>query len=111
MSSLIKSIQLILPFHLRLYLPSIVSSAGDFFQINCHHLDERRDYRRLLVQLEETERRFDEFWNSHLTRLKQCLDLRRFEQDFRELQVRYTVPLAQLRKLIIIFFSLTSMVI
>lgn len=86
-SSLIKSIQLILPFHLRLYLPSIVSSAGDFLQINCHHLDERRDYRRLLVQLEETERRFDEFWNSHLTRLKQCLDLRRFEQDFRELQV------------------------
>lgn len=87
-SSLIKSIQLILPFHLRLYLPSCVSSAGDFLQINCHHLDERRDYRRLLVQLEETERRFDEFWNSHLTRLKQCLDLRRFEQDFRELQVR-----------------------
>lgn len=87
-SSLIKSIQLILPFHLRLYLPSIVSSAGDFLPINCHHLDERRDYRRLLVQLEETERRFDEFWNSHLTRLKQCLDLRRFEQDFRELQVR-----------------------
>lgn len=86
-SSLIKSIQLILPFHLRLYLPSIASSAGDYLQINCHHLDERRDYRRLLVQLEETERRFDEFWNSHLTRLKQCLDLRRFEQDFRELQV------------------------
>lgn len=85
-----KSIELILPFHLRLYLPSIVSSAGNFLQTNCHHLDERRDYRRLLVQLEETERRFDEFWNSHLTRLKQCLDLRRFEQDFRELQVRFT---------------------
>lgn len=48
-----------------------------------------RDYRRLLVQLEETERRFDDFWNSHLTRLRQCLELRLFEQDFRELQVRW----------------------
>lgn len=41
------------------------------------------------MQLEETERRFDEFWGTHLARLKQCLDLRRFEQDFRELQVRF----------------------
>lgn len=46
-----------------------------------------RDYRRLLVQLEETERRFDDFWGSHLVRLRQCLELRLFEQDFRELQV------------------------
>ncbi|XP_037046122.1 guanine nucleotide exchange factor DBS isoform X3 [Bradysia coprophila] len=68
---------------------STTERAGDFLQINCHHLDERRDYRRLLVQLEETERRFDEFWNSHLTRLKQCLELRRFEQDFRELQTNF----------------------
>ncbi|XP_055702828.1 guanine nucleotide exchange factor DBS isoform X3 [Phlebotomus papatasi] len=44
---------------------------------------------RLLVQLEETERRFDEFWNAHLTRLKHCLELRRFEQDFRELQINF----------------------
>ncbi|XP_031630381.1 guanine nucleotide exchange factor DBS isoform X3 [Contarinia nasturtii] len=44
---------------------------------------------RLLVQLEETERRFDDFWNTHLIRLKQCLDLRRFEQDFRELQINF----------------------
>lgn len=54
---------------------------------NAHHSDDNCDYRRLLVQLEETERRFDEFWNIHLSRLKQCLELRRFEQDFRELQV------------------------
>lgn len=49
--------------------------------------DDSRDYRRLLVQLEETERRFDDFWGSHLQRLRQCLELRLFEQDFRELQV------------------------
>ncbi|XP_038122208.1 guanine nucleotide exchange factor DBS isoform X4 [Culex quinquefasciatus] len=41
---------------------------------------------RLLVQLEETERHFEEFWTVHLSRLKKCLELRRFEQDFRELQ-------------------------
>ncbi|ALC40673.1 CG30440 [Drosophila busckii] len=41
---------------------------------------------RLLVQLEETERRFDEFWRTHCNRLEQCLHLRMFEQDFRELQ-------------------------
>ncbi|XP_055838288.1 guanine nucleotide exchange factor DBS isoform X2 [Episyrphus balteatus] len=48
---------------------------------------------RLLVQLEETERRFDEFWKTHKNRLKQCLELRRFEQDFRELQTNFDVHL------------------
>ncbi|XP_070135126.1 guanine nucleotide exchange factor DBS isoform X8 [Drosophila bipectinata] len=48
--------------------------------------DDCRGYRRLLVQLEETERRFDEFWLTHHSRLQQCLNLRLFEQDFRELQ-------------------------
>lgn len=66
------------------------ASAGNKLYLNLtgHRLDDHRVYRRLLVQLEETERRFDEFWTTHLARLKQCLDLRRFEQDFRELQVR-----------------------
>ncbi|CAH0562294.1 unnamed protein product [Brassicogethes aeneus] len=41
---------------------------------------------RLLVQLEETENTFDDFWQQHSTKLKHCLELRRFEQDFRELQ-------------------------
>lgn len=67
---------------------STASSAGNLLHLNVHHLiDDSRDYRRLLVQLEETERRFDDFWHTHMTRLRQCLDLRRFEQDFRELQV------------------------
>lgn len=70
---------------------SCASSAGNYLHLNVHHLDDSRDYRRLLVQLEETERRFDDFWNTHLTRLKQCLDLRRFEQDFRELQVSFVL--------------------
>ena len=42
---------------------------------------------RLLVQLEETERTFDEFWHQHSSKLRQCLELRRFEQEFKNLQV------------------------
>ncbi|XP_065166036.1 guanine nucleotide exchange factor DBS-like isoform X2 [Atheta coriaria] len=44
---------------------------------------------RLLVQLEETEKTFDEFWSDHSTKLRHCLNLRRFEQDFRELQINF----------------------
>ncbi|KAF2360234.1 CRAL-TRIO lipid binding domain [Trinorchestia longiramus] len=39
---------------------------------------------RLLVQLEETETTFDEFWQQHHTRLTQCLQLRRFEHQFKD---------------------------
>lgn len=39
---------------------------------------------RLLAQLNETEAAFDEFWARHQQRLQQCLQLRHFEQDFRE---------------------------
>ncbi|KAF5275360.1 hypothetical protein FQR65_LT04188 [Abscondita terminalis] len=44
---------------------------------------------RLLVQLEETERTFDDFWQEHSTKLRHCLELRRFEQDFRELRTNF----------------------
>lgn len=54
-----------------------------------HHLDDSRDCHRLLVQLEETERHFEEFWTVHVSRLRKCLELRRFEQDFRELQANF----------------------
>lgn len=71
----------------------LAPSAGNNLHIYATHpFDDSRDYRRLLVQLEETERRFDDFWNSHLTRLRQCLELRLFEQAFRELQVCNTIP-------------------
>ncbi|XP_060536985.1 guanine nucleotide exchange factor DBS-like isoform X3 [Cylas formicarius] len=48
---------------------------------------------RLLVQLEETETTFDDFWQQHSQKLRQCLNLRRFEQDFRELQSNFDVAL------------------
>ena len=42
---------------------------------------------RLLVQLEETERTFDEFWEQHSARLRQCLDLQKFYSDYKRIQV------------------------
>ncbi|KAJ7324725.1 hypothetical protein JRQ81_017745 [Phrynocephalus forsythii] len=42
---------------------------------------------RLLAQLDETERAFDQFWSKHHLKLEQCLQLRHFEQDFREVKV------------------------
>lgn len=42
---------------------------------------------RLLIQMEETQRTLDEFWNKHASHLRLCLQLRQFELDFRELQV------------------------
>lgn len=39
---------------------------------------------RMLIQLEETEKSFDSFWSRHENRLLQCLDLRKFEEEFRK---------------------------
>ncbi|KAK4316259.1 hypothetical protein Pmani_012567 [Petrolisthes manimaculis] len=62
---------------------------------------------RLLVQLEETERTFDEFWTRHEGRLTQCLQLRRFETDFRELQTSLEISLKQLSGMVEVGDSVT----
>ncbi|KAM9327952.1 guanine nucleotide exchange factor DBS isoform 2-T2 [Pholidichthys leucotaenia] len=41
---------------------------------------------RLLGQLDETETAFDDFWERHHSKLEQCLQLRHFEQHFREVR-------------------------
>eukprot|EP00058_Branchiostoma_floridae_P000490 XP_002585978.1 hypothetical protein BRAFLDRAFT_255819 [Branchiostoma floridae] len=41
---------------------------------------------RYIIQLEETDKAFDEFWSSHELKLSQCLQLRHFETEFRELK-------------------------
>uniref|UniRef100_A0A8B9RFF6 Mcf.2 cell line derived transforming sequence-like a n=1 Tax=Astyanax mexicanus TaxID=7994 RepID=A0A8B9RFF6_ASTMX len=41
---------------------------------------------RLLGQLDETETAFDDFWERHQTKLEQCLQLRHFELNFREVR-------------------------
>lgn len=65
----------------------ITHSAENTPHLNVHNFDNSRDIRRLLVQLEETERRFDIVYKQHRTELERVLELRRFEVDFRELQV------------------------
>ncbi|GMT32832.1 hypothetical protein PFISCL1PPCAC_24129, partial [Pristionchus fissidentatus] len=40
----------------------------------------------MLVQLEDTERSFDSFWDKHERRLMNCMQLRQFEDSFRKLQ-------------------------
>uniref|UniRef100_A0A8C9KQE1 MCF.2 cell line derived transforming sequence like n=1 Tax=Panthera tigris altaica TaxID=74533 RepID=A0A8C9KQE1_PANTA len=49
-------------------------------------LDNQTTVQRLLAQLNETEAAFDEFWAKHQQKLQQCLQLRHFEQDFREVK-------------------------
>uniref|UniRef100_A0A915NMK6 CRAL-TRIO domain-containing protein n=1 Tax=Meloidogyne floridensis TaxID=298350 RepID=A0A915NMK6_9BILA len=41
---------------------------------------------RMIAQLQDTEKSFDTFWQKHRLRLMSCLELRRFEDEFRKLQ-------------------------
>ncbi|XP_076349568.1 guanine nucleotide exchange factor DBS-like isoform X5 [Tachypleus tridentatus] len=54
---------------------------------------------RLLVQLDETEKGFDNFWSEHENKLSQFLELRKFEHEFKELQVNVTTSLQELTSL------------
>lgn len=44
-------------------------------------------YSRLLVQLEETEKQFDNFWQKHSTKLNHWLKFRTFLLNFKQMQV------------------------
>ena len=63
------------------------SAEAHHLNFNVHHFDTSRDTSRLIVQLQETELRFDHFYEDHMRDLKQSMEMRRFEHDFRELQV------------------------
>lgn len=63
------------------------SAEAHHLNFTVHHFDTSRDTSRLIVQLQETELRFDQFYDEHMRELKQSLEMRRFEQDFRDLQV------------------------
>ncbi|GCB65035.1 hypothetical protein scyTo_0009912 [Scyliorhinus torazame] len=67
----------------RIQEPLIINPEHTF---NTDELDNQTTVDRLLIQLNETEVAFDEFWNKHQLKLKQCLQLRHFEQDFREVK-------------------------
>ncbi|XP_036996654.2 guanine nucleotide exchange factor DBS isoform X2 [Artibeus jamaicensis] len=59
--------------------------------LNQDQLDNQTTVQRLLAQLNETEAAFDEFWAKHQQKLEQCLQLRHFEQDFREVKASLDV--------------------
>uniref|UniRef100_A0A8C3JMS7 MCF.2 cell line derived transforming sequence like n=1 Tax=Calidris pygmaea TaxID=425635 RepID=A0A8C3JMS7_9CHAR len=56
------------------------------YKLNQDQLDNQTTVERLLTQLHETETAFDEFWIKHQQKLEQCLHLRNFEQNFREVK-------------------------
>ncbi|KAL0963478.1 hypothetical protein UPYG_G00306950 [Umbra pygmaea] len=53
--------------------------------MNQDELENLATIQRLLSQLDDTERAFDEFWARHQTKLEQCLLLRHFEHNYREM--------------------------
>ncbi|XP_045725695.1 guanine nucleotide exchange factor DBS isoform X4 [Mirounga angustirostris] len=61
-------------------------AKGGEQSLNQDQLDNQTTVQRLLAQLSETEAAFDEFWAKHQQKLQQCLQLRHFEQDFREVK-------------------------
>ncbi|XP_035716330.1 guanine nucleotide exchange factor DBS isoform X4 [Folsomia candida] len=54
---------------------------------------------RYIIQIEETARLFEEFWIKEKTSLEQCLQLRRFEHDFREMQATFDIGMKRLEEL------------
>ncbi|XP_077059120.1 guanine nucleotide exchange factor DBS isoform X6 [Siphateles boraxobius] len=55
--------------------------------LNPDEVENQTTVERLLAQLDETENAFEQFWSRHHLKLEQCLQLRHFEQDFREVKI------------------------
>ncbi|KAI1235960.1 hypothetical protein IHE44_0002053 [Lamprotornis superbus] len=56
-------------------------------KLSSDELENVATVQRLLAQLDETEKAFDQFWTKHHLKLEQCLQLRHFEHDFREVKL------------------------
>ncbi|XP_075875709.1 guanine nucleotide exchange factor DBS isoform X8 [Nelusetta ayraudi] len=63
------------------------ASRSEEHQLSPDELENQTTVERLLAQLDETENAFEQFWSKHQLKLEQCLQLRHFEQDFREVKV------------------------
>ncbi|KAG2463253.1 MF2L2 factor, partial [Polypterus senegalus] len=70
-------------------LSCIKEQAGKHvnYKLNPDEVENATTVERLLAQLDETENAFEQFWSKHHLRLEQCLQLRHFEQDFREVKM------------------------
>ncbi|XP_061593332.1 guanine nucleotide exchange factor DBS isoform X6 [Cololabis saira] len=63
------------------------AAKSETCDLNPDELENQTTVERLLAQLDETENAFEQFWCKHHLKLEQCLQLRHFEQDFREVKV------------------------
>uniref|UniRef100_H0XKV7 MCF.2 cell line derived transforming sequence-like 2 n=1 Tax=Otolemur garnettii TaxID=30611 RepID=H0XKV7_OTOGA len=59
--------------------PAVINPAG---KLNPNELENVVTMERLLVQLDETEKAFSQFWFEHHEKLNQCLQLQHFEHNF-----------------------------
>ncbi|XP_028299237.1 guanine nucleotide exchange factor DBS isoform X3 [Gouania willdenowi] len=63
------------------------AAKSENHQLNPDEMENQTTVERLLAQLDETENAFEQFWSKHHVKLEQCLQLRHFEQDFREVKM------------------------
>ncbi|XP_030072097.1 putative guanine nucleotide exchange factor MCF2L2 [Microcaecilia unicolor] len=63
------------------------ASKNPNYKLNPDELENVATVERLKAQLDETEKAFDQFWTKHHLKLEQCLQLRHFEHDFREVKL------------------------
>ncbi|XP_030647018.1 guanine nucleotide exchange factor DBS isoform X2 [Chanos chanos] len=63
------------------------ASKSESHKLNPDETENLSTVERLLAQLDETENAFEQFWSKHHLKLEHCLQLRHFEQDFREVKV------------------------
>ncbi|CAL8395615.1 unnamed protein product, partial [Boreogadus saida] len=63
------------------------SAKSESHKLNPDEIENQTTVERLLAQLDETENAFEQFWSKHHLKLEQCLQLRHFEQDYREVKV------------------------
>uniref|UniRef100_A0A3Q4AS34 Uncharacterized protein n=1 Tax=Mola mola TaxID=94237 RepID=A0A3Q4AS34_MOLML len=56
------------------------------YNMTCDEVENLATVQRLMGQLNDTETAFDDFWERHCTKLEQCLQLRHFEHNFREVR-------------------------
>ncbi|XP_053774101.1 probable guanine nucleotide exchange factor MCF2L2 isoform X2 [Desmodus rotundus] len=64
-------------------------------KLNPNELENAATMERLLVQLDETEKAFTQFWSEHHLKLNQCLQLQHFEQSFCEVRLALDNLLAE----------------
>nr|XP_020443372.1 probable guanine nucleotide exchange factor MCF2L2 isoform X2 [Monopterus albus] len=63
------------------------AAKSENHKLNPDEMENQTTVERLLAQLDETDNAFAQFWCKHHLKLEQCLQLRHFEQDFREVKV------------------------